>query len=101
MQVSIEMEATPTCVAMRAVALELLLAQIDVYRSRSGSTPIVHVDWGAATGAFARAAAEAVAGNCSGDPSRALLSRSFSSRSPCILPALLRLLSLIVVWTCM
>lgn len=83
--VSVAMEATPTCEVMREAALGLALQELEQIRrqplpndtSPAAAPPIIHVDWGAASGAFARTLQDVAT-----DEGRSLLSRSFD-----ILPA--------------
>ena len=97
-QVSTQMASTATCVAMRASARSLVLAEISTItpadsKTKAHSPPsqslplphrtITHVDWGAATGAFARSLKAEIADRTT--PS--MMTISIHSRSFDILPA--------------
>ena len=78
---------------MRAAALALALAEVAAMRAAPGAAaaaPIVHIDWGAASGAFARAlgsAAAAADGAADGVAADGPAARPVRSRSFDILPA--------------
>jgi hypothetical protein len=89
-EASISLEATPTCEAMRVAALQLALAEVAAMRyadteaatagREEAPAPIAHIDWGAASGVFARklvAAAGAAAAAAAQPTARPVHSRSF------------------------